>query len=196
MKPINILSNSTYNIFIRLDEHTVYDYFNHHDPAPLYKRQLGHEFEHYIYNSLLTSKRDAVINYKLICLEHADKRFIEPVTKAIQAHFNQKKYLKQEEFRKFKKRTFTLLFISIAIVLTLQLMLPYFISWVGENMSTSLHSILDVFSWVIMWKPIDRLIFHWNPYLKEIHLVDRLANATIVIIEKNKTLGKEKQKIS
>jgi hypothetical protein len=109
-----------FSIFVRLDEQTVHDYFNHHDPAPLYKRQLGHEFEQYIYNSLLTSQRNAIIKYQVICLEYSDKRFIEPVTQAIRSHFNLKKFLKAEEFKKFKRRTFKLLLASLAIVLTFQ----------------------------------------------------------------------------
>src|SRR6185436_17731951 len=171
-----------FNIFIRLDEQTVYDYFNHHDPAPLYKRQLGHEFERYIYNSLLTSKRNEIIKYQVICLEYSDKRFIEPVTQAIRSHFNLKKFLKVEEFKKFKRRTFKLLFACLALVFTLQCLLPYFIESVmmNESIASSFHNIVDVFSWVIMWKPIDRLIFYWNPYLKDIHLLNRLATAEVV----------------
>jgi len=193
---MNKLLATNFSIFIRLDEQTVYDYFNHHDPAPLYKRQLGHEFEQYIYNSLLTSKRNAIIKYQVVCLEYSDKRFIEPVTQAIRNHFNLKKILKEEEFKKFKSRTFKLLFVSLALVLSLQTLAPYAVEVINEKMGSSLHSILDVFSWVIMWKPIDRLIFYWTPYLKEIHLVDRLANAEVVVIEKNKILGKDKQKAS
>jgi len=193
---MNALLTTNFSIFIKLDEQTVYDYFNHHDPAPLYKRQLGHEFEQYIYNSLLTSKRNATIKYQVICLEYSDKRFIEPVTQAIRTHFNLKKFLKEEEFKKFKTRTFRLLLTSLALVLLLQSLAPYAVEVINEKMGSSLHSILDVFSWVIMWKPIDRLIFHWNTYLKEIHLLDRLTNAEVVVIEKNKMIGKDKQKAS
>jgi hypothetical protein len=92
---MNKLLADKFSIYIRLDEQTVHEYFNHHDPAPLYKRQLGHEFELYIYNSLLTSKRNAIINYQVVCLEYADKRFVEPVTQAIRNHFNLKKYIKE-----------------------------------------------------------------------------------------------------
>ena len=193
---MNKLLATNFSIFIKLDEQTVCDYFNHHDPAPLYKRQLGHEFERYIYNSLLTLKRNAVIKYQVVCLEYSDKRFIEPVTQAIRNHFTLKKFLKEEEFKKFKSRTFKLLAASLVLVLSLQTMAPYAVEIINEKMGSSLHSILDVFSWVIMWKPIDRLIFHWNPYLKEIDLVARLANAEVVVIEKNKLVGKDKQKAS
>jgi hypothetical protein len=191
----NKLEATNLSIFIRLDEQTVYDYFNDHDPAPLYKRQLSQEFEHYIFNSVLTSKRSAVIRYKVICLQYSDKRFVEPITRAIRSHFNLKKFLKEEEFKKFKKRTFFLLITSLAIVLSTQVALPFLIN-MENHFAGSLHNILDVFSWVILWKPIDRLIFYWNPYKKEIHLLDRLANAEVSVLEKNKAIQKDEKKAS
>lgn len=193
---MNKLLADKFSIFIRLDEQTVYDYFNHHDPAPLYKRQLGHEFESYIYNSLLTSKRNTVINYQVVCLEYSDKRFVEPVTQAIRNHFNMKKYLKEIEFKKFKNRTFKLLFASITFVLALQGLMPYVIEGMDHRMAGSFHNIVDVFSWVIAWKPIDRLIFYWNPFKKDIHLLERLSGAEVVVLEKNKIIAKDKKKAS
>lgn len=186
----------SYNIYIRLDEQTVHDYFNHHDPAPLYKRQLGHEFEQYIYNSLLTSSREAVIRYQVICLEYSDKRFVAPVTQAIRSHFNLKKYLKEQEFKKFRRRTFRLLLASLCIVLSFQGFLSYVGGFLDERMSGALHNTLDVFSWVILWKPIDRLIFYWNPFKKDIYLLNRLANAEVNVLEKGKTIANDKQKAS
>jgi hypothetical protein len=193
---MNKLSANSYNIYVRLDEQTVHDYFNHHDPAPLYKRQLGHEFEQYIYNSLLTSKRNAVIKYQFICLDYSDKRFISPVTQAIRNHFKLKRFLKEDEFKKFKSRTFKLLVASLCIVLSFQAVLPYLIEDMDHRMAGSLKNVLDVFSWVIMWKPIDRLIFYWNPFKKDIHLLDRLTNAEVVVLEKNKIIGKDNKKAS
>ena len=187
---------NNFSIYIRLDEQTVYDYFNDHDPAPLYKRQLGHEFEQYIYNSLLTSKRNAVIKYQVICMEYPDKRFIEPVTQAIRSHFNLKKTIKEEEFKKFKSRTFKLLAATLAIVLSFQAMAPYLIEGMDHRMAGAIHNVIDVFSWVILWKPIDRLIFYWNPFKKDIHLLDRLAGAEVNVLEKNKGLEKIRQKAS
>lgn len=193
---MNTTLADTFNIYVRLDEQTVHDYFNHHDPAPLYKRQLGHEFEQYIYNSLLTSSRSTIIKYQVICLEYSDKRFIAPVTQAIRSHFSLKKYLKQKEFDKFKQRTFRLLAGSLVIVLLFQGLLSYVTGMLDERMSGAMHNTLDVFSWVILWKPIDRLIFYWNPFKKDIHLLDRLANAEVNVLEKGKTLGKDQKKAS
>jgi hypothetical protein len=47
---------------------------------------------------------------------------------------------------------------------------------------------IDVFSWVILWKPIERLIFYWNPFLKEISLFNKMANAEVNVIENEEEL--------
>jgi hypothetical protein len=39
---------------------------------------------------------------------------------------------------------------------------------------------------VILWRPIDKLIFYWNPHLKDISLMDKLATAEVIIIENEK----------
>lgn len=193
---MNTAPTDTVNIYIRLDEQTVHDYFNHHDPAPLYKRQLGHEFEQYIYNSLLQSSRHTVIRYQVICMDYADKRFITPMTRAVRSHFNLKKKLKEAEFAKFRKRTFRLLAGSLVAVLLFQALLSYATGLLEERLSGAMHNTLDVFSWVVLWKPIDRLIFYWNPFKKDLHLLDRLANAEVNVLEKGKTLGNDQRKAS
>jgi len=59
-----------------------------------------------------------------------------------------------------------------------------------------MHNVVDVFSWVILWKPIDRLIYYWNPFKKDLHLLRRLAQAEVNILEKEKSIEKGKQKVS
>jgi len=187
---------AVFNIYIRLDEQTVHDYFNHHDPAPLYKRQLDHQFEQYIYNYLITSKRDAEFKYQVICVDYADKRFVSPVIQAIRNHFNLKLALKAEEFSKFKRRTFWLLGINMVLVFVFQLLFPFLAESVDERMAGALHNVVDVFSWVILWKPIDRMIYYWNPYKKDMHLLSRLAMAEVRILEKEKIIENGNRKIS
>jgi hypothetical protein len=44
---------------------------------------------------------------------------------------------------------------------------------------------------VILWKPIEKLIFYWNPFLKDISIFDKLTNAPTVIVAEKKTEKKE-----
>jgi hypothetical protein len=56
----------------------------------------------------------------------------------------------------------------------------------GKGISSAVSNSLDVFSWVILWHPIDELVFNWNPHLAKINLLDKLATAELIIIENEK----------
>jgi hypothetical protein len=40
---------------------------------------------------------------------------------------------------------------------------------------------------VVLWKPIERLIFYWNPFLKDICLLDKMISAEATVIENEKS---------
>jgi len=170
------------SIFLSADQHTITEYFNMHDPAPIYKRQLSHEFEEYITTTIVAAKRYSVFRYKINCRNERDKQYTEPLILAIRRHFSEKKTMKESEFVKFKRRTYILLFISLAVVMICQGTIPMLLNS-EHRIHSGLSNSLDVFSWVILWRPIDKLIFHWNPYLKEISIFHRLATAEVLILD-------------
>jgi len=171
-------------IFLTIDEKTIDSYFNIHDPSLIYKRQLNQDFEAYIMSSIVAIKRYSAVRYKLVCNQESDKQFVEPLVHAIRRHFSIQKSIKESEFSKFKKSSYKLLAVSLAIVMLCQLLQVALIKS-NENLHSVLGNAVDVFSWVILWKPIDKLIFYWNPFLKEISIFDRLINAEIVISERH-----------
>lgn len=168
------------NIYFKVNAETINAYFNSNDPAAIYKRQLSQEFEEYIMNYSLTIKRYSVVTYKLHCVDESDKEFAEPLVHAIRRHFSLKKAIVEEEFKKFKRRNWILLIFSFIVVLICQGLVPLIF---GEEhrIHSAFSNALDVFSWVILWKPIERLIFYWNPFLKDISIFDKLTNASIII---------------
>jgi len=169
-------------VYLTVNEQTLNSYFNAHDPAPLYKRQLSHRFEQYIQSCIVAIKRYSVIRYRLVCTRESDKEFIEPLMHAIRRHYSIQKAIKEEEFVKFKKRSFKLLFISLGIVMFCQGFLPVLLQQ-NHRVHSALSNALDVFSWVILWQPIDKLVFAWNPFLKEISIFHRLITAETVMID-------------
>ncbi len=167
-------------IFLTVDEHTIDSYFNAHDPSPLYKRQLSQEFEEYLMSSVVAIKRYSTLRYRLVCTKESDKEFVEPLIHAIRRHYSIQKAIKEVEFKRYKKRSFSLLGISFAIVLICFWVIPIFV--VAETgLIGSLKEASHVLSWVMMWKPIEKLIFNWNPHLKEISILSRITNAEIII---------------
>ncbi|MEO5635768.1 MAG: hypothetical protein ABIR15_01525 [Chitinophagaceae bacterium] len=179
-----LLKNIT--IFLTVDEQTIDSYFNVHDPSPIYKRQLSHEFEKYISSSIVAIKRHSALRYKLVCGKESDEQYTEPLIHSIRRHFSIQKVIKESEFQKFKRGSYKLLCISMTIVMLSQF---FMITVLKEDnrFHTLIGHALDIFSWVILWTPIDKLVFFWNPFLKEISILDRLMNAEVLISVKQTT---------
>ncbi|OQP52703.1 hypothetical protein [Niastella populi] len=180
------------NIFLKVNEQTIDSYFNANDPAPIYKRQLSQEFEEYIMNYAPSIKRYSTVTYKLNCVNESDKEYLDPLVHAIRRHFSLKKSIREAEFKKFKKRNWVLLTFSLIVVMFFQGVMPLIFN-VEHRIHSAFSNALDVFSWVILWKPIEKLIFYWNPFLKEISIFDKLINAPIIIVGEKKEVAPMEQ---
>ena len=176
------------SIYLKIDSNSINHYFNPHDPARLDRRQLGQEFKNYLDTAVANARRHTKIDFKVFCCESGSMRFmVDPLIRTIRRHFEIQKMLKEAEFKKFKKKNYTLLLFSIAVVMFCQGVLP-----VAFGTDHRIHSMfsnaIDVFSWVILWKPIERLIFYWNPFLKDILLYNKIQNAKVKIVESEEEL--------
>ncbi len=178
------------NIFISVDVQTINTYFNAHDPAPLYKRQLSHQFDHYIMNSIAHAKRFSIIFYKLKCSNDIERQYTQPLMYAIKRHFTEKKAMREAEFKRFKKRSFILLALSFIVIILCHGVFPLFLSS-NSQLQTIILTSSDIFSWVILWRPIDKLIFDWNPHLKDISILNKLSMAEVMIINTSKEAEKK-----
>jgi hypothetical protein len=168
-----------------LDQQVIDGYFNKHDPAPIYKRQLSHQFEQYILETVSTAKRYDVVFYKFKCTHEADKQYAEPLMYAVHRHFADKKTERVKDFARFKQRNWILLAVGVVVTVLCQGFLPLILNE-SHSLPSGLTNSLDIFAWVLLWHPIDELIFQWNPHLKEILLLDKLGTAESIIIEHEK----------
>jgi hypothetical protein len=130
-----------------------------------------------------SAKRDSEFNYKISYLDEADKQYAEPLAYAMRRHFSETKAIATAAFEKFKKKTYILLFMSMAVVMICQGFLPLLLMKQEHTFTSGLMNSMDVLCWVILWKPIERLIFYWNPYLKDISILERLEKAEVIVTE-------------
>jgi hypothetical protein len=61
----------------------------------------------------------------------------------------------------------------------------------NSHIQTVILTGADIFSWVFIWRPIDTLIFDWNPHLKDISVLERLSTAEVMIINTSKEAEKK-----
>ena len=170
------------NIYLTIDEHNINSYFNPHDPAPIYMRQLSHEMIQYINATIVNAKRYSVVFYRLKCTNAVNRQYAEPLMYAVRGHFEMKKNIRQTEFEKFKKRTWIMLALSLVVVILCHVISTFLLD-TGYTITKGLNNGLDIFSWVILWRPIDKLLFQWNPHLKDICILDKLASAEALITD-------------
>jgi hypothetical protein len=176
------------SIYLRIDANSINHYFNPHDPARLDKRQLGQEFKDYLDTSVANATRHTEIDFKVFCCETGTMRFmVDPLIKTIRRHYYLLQKIKEHEFHKFKKKNYSLLFVSILIVMFCQGVLPLLFGQ-DHRIHSMFSNAIDVFSWVVLWKPIERLIFYWNPFLRDILLYKRIQNAKVKIVESEEEL--------
>jgi hypothetical protein len=178
-------SSERINIFLTVDRSTINTYFNSHDPAPIYKRQLSHQLEEYIRTSTIMARRYSAVFYKFKCHSEIDKQYAQPLMYAIRRHYQGKKETREKEFNKFKSRSWLLLVISLVMVLVCQGFVPLMLDE-DNRFHTAFGNSLDIFSWVLLWRPIDLLLFSWNPHLKDISLLSKLSTAELIILDNEK----------
>ncbi|MBC7915907.1 MAG: hypothetical protein H7Y07_17495, partial [Pyrinomonadaceae bacterium] len=181
-------SSKSVNVFLSLDQASINSYFNKHDPSPIYKRQLSHHFEHYIRSSVSGARRFDPIFFKLNCTNEVDQQFAEPLLYAIRRHFAEKKAEEMKTFARYKKRNYAVVGISLIIVVLVNLLLPLVLSKQIAD-ETGLAHLLDVFTWVIFFHPLDELLFNWNPHLKRILLMNKLTTAESIIMGNEKKVS-------
>ncbi len=170
------------NIFLTVNSATIADHFNPNDPAPIYKRQLSHEFEQYIMKSTVQARRYSIFQYRVSCKSESDKQYTDPLVYSIKRHFETQKLSRQAAFERFKRRNYGLLFVSLLLILVLHLAGPLLLKE-SAVLHSAIGSGLDIFSWVVLWQPIEKLVFYWNPYLKEISILHKLATADVIFNE-------------
>lgn len=181
------------SIYLSIKRETVSQYFNVHDAAPLYKRSLRHDFIDYIEGSVKSYKKYSTINYKIRCSEE-DRALVDPVMYAIKRHYYTRHKIKAYEFDHFKRSSFHLLIGSMVLVMVLQILITV-VGIEGTTVGSILHNYADVFSWVVMWQPIYRLVFMWNPYKKEISLLYKLTHGDAIIINSDNEVQEKVTKL-
>lgn len=183
---MNKSASKIVNIFLALDKNAIKGYFNPHDNSPIYKRQLSLKFEQYLGQAVKSCKRYDPIFFKLNSTNKVDEQYADPLVYAIRRHFSTRKEEETRAFKRFKKRNYGVITASVVLVALFNLLLPLAMSKDMAKESGISHFI-DVFGFVIVYHPLTELLFNWNPFLKRIHLYNKLIKAEIFIVngEKN-----------
>ncbi|WNY26991.1 hypothetical protein MsAm2_07740 [Methanolapillus ohkumae] len=170
---------------IELELNSADQIYNNMDPSPFYERELNNNADQYIFSAVEEvplRKKMLLVIYARIDKELTEKK--ENVVKdAIHMHFERKAKSLERQMRK-KTKTVGYSTILGFIFLGFCLAASYWLTVnAGDNsFSQVLGQGLAVIGWVVLWNPVEYLVFdRWEPR-KEIRLCKKISKTDIEII--------------
>jgi hypothetical protein len=150
--------------------------FDNRDPAPFRQRDLDPELITY----LIGASEDLVSRVPLeIVFWLQDPCAPGEIEDAVRAHFDYE--IERLDRRRRNQRRTGLVGLGLAVVIISALLsLAAFLGdAVGGWFGSALRESLVIASWVLMWRPIDTLVYDWIPWRRERRAFIRLREATI-----------------
>jgi hypothetical protein len=152
--------------------------FDHHDPAPFRERDLDPAFAEY----LRDAGEDLVGQAPFRVVFWLDNPG-EPgeVRQAFRAHFEDLLERSRRTRRRHRRTGFVALLFAVLLIVTLLSLSQFIATIVPGLLGTGLKESLVISSWVVMWRPIDILVYEWIPVRYERKVVSALLEASIEV---------------
>jgi hypothetical protein len=152
--------------------------FDNRDPAPFRERDLDPALAAY----LLDAGEDLVAHVEIAVvfwLEHEPPH--DELEHAYRGHF-QHLLLRQRRQRRRSRRTgLVTLLLGIVLVVALFTLAQLIGAAVPGSIGAGLKEGLVISSWVVLWRPVELLVYGWIPVRRERRIVERLLAATVSV---------------
>jgi hypothetical protein len=154
--------------------------FDNRDPAPFRERDLDPDLVEY----LLAAGDDLAVQRSFrIVFWLARPCLPGEVEAAFRAHFE---YELERLIRKRRRQRRTgqvALLLGIVLIIALLSLAQLVTSVIGGPVGVALHEGLVISSWVVLWRPVEILIYDWIPVRRERRVLRRLLSAAIDVRE-------------
>jgi hypothetical protein len=152
--------------------------FDNRDPAPFRERDLDPDLSEY----LLDAGEDLVGRGRLrvvFWIDQHDPTIKDEIEHAFRAHFGSL-IARMRRARTRRRRTGQVALLLAVVLVILLLAVAQFVARViPGSLGAGLKEGLVISSWVVMWRPIETLIYDWIPNRQERKVATRILEATI-----------------
>lgn len=154
---------------------TVDQLFDNRDPAPFRERDLDPDLVEY----LVAAGEDlaALGSFKVVFWV-AQPCVPEEVATGYQAHFDYELERIERRSRRQRRTGQVSLFLGLALLVVL-LSISELLAPSASGAVRALREGLAILSWVVMWRPVEALIYDWLPIRRERKTMQRLRDATV-----------------
>ena len=159
--------------------------FDNRDPAPFRDRDLDPDLAEY----LLDAGEDLAGVARIRVVFWVDKPCAPAeVEQAVHAHFDDViSRIRRTRRRRRRTGQVTLvlaLILGIALVIALLSLAQFVQRALPGTLGGGLREGLVIFSWVVLWRPVETLIYDWIPARHERRIATKLLDAPITVREK------------
>jgi len=155
--------------------------FDHRDPSPFNERDLDDDAADYLVASVEElPPRQPFKVVVWIAEPFPDGLPSDAVATSIERHFTAARDNLRRRHQKHQRRARWMMLFSFVMLVVL-LSLAEITTELNLTHIQLIPQSLTIIAWVIMWRPIDLLIFDWFPYLVERRQLDRIRAAPIEV---------------
>ncbi len=167
---------------IQVRVHELRQLFNSIDPSPFRERDLDPDCEEFIVSWARELPRERALRVEI----HVDREQPEPhllaaIAPAVQSHFSREADLENLKLRRLVRDGRVSLAIGLAaltLCITAATLVPTdALGALGQVLRES----LILAAWVVMWHPLELLLYGLWPVVRERRLLERLANANVEV---------------
>ena len=150
--------------------------FDNRDPAPFRERDLDPDLAEY----LVDSSEDLVGHDRIRLVFWVDRPCTpSEVEQAFRAHFEGDLERIRRSRRRHRRTGQLALVLAVVIVVALVTIAQLVGNAVGGTLGTGLKEGLVISSWVVMWRPVEVLIYDWIPIRHQRKVLAKLLAAKV-----------------
>lgn len=147
----------------------------------LRKHRLTDEAEEFILEEAYKFSNSSEICFKLYVLKESADDPVE-IAETIHDHFG---YLKKKSARKLSQ-TLKVGWINLLLGTTVLGLLVLLVIFMGKQFPeggflTVTREIIIILGWVIIWRPVETLLYDWRPFKREVNLYHRLEQSKVEV---------------
>jgi len=163
--------------------------FDNRDPAPFRERDLDPSLVAYLMGAAEDLSPYGSFRVVIWFPAARSKEDITQVEHGLRAHLDYELEILERRRRRQRRTGQVSLLLALALVVVLQMLAQLVFELPETSVRNAVREGLVVLSWVVLWRPIDLLIYEWIPVHRRRTLLQRLRIAAIDVRQGSGPVG-------
>ena len=152
-------------------------------PGSLYrKRILKADAEEFIVEEAEAHPRKAAINLK-IYLALSEVKHKDDLAPAIHNHFRYRRKQSQKKYQRIIQYGWKIFFIALGLLAVIYSLTEITFHLMPDNrLVLFFRESFIILGWVVLWRPLELLLYDWYPIKRNIRLYNRLEHSNVEVV--------------